>query len=275
MKEFDYIEQYIKSKNFKRESSSRSYRLALNLFKDYITNQGITIEFDDDIFNMILDNFGTYITTQYTKQSIITFKKIIVNYFSYLEINNLIEGYKATTKIVGNHNITMESIISKEDFEKLEKTLKDSDDDMNLFLVYIAFYTGIKLKYLSTIRFNDFEVVDDKLYFINKIFRLNPFNILLPDKVKDVYYKLLSNKDNNYIFTNSRGNVYSSKQTTRVFEKICSEAGINHYSPREFRHSCIYYYIKENGADFIDLSTRFNWSNNNYDRMYKTLVEKN
>ena len=96
--------------------------------------------------------------------------------------------------------------------------------------------------------------------------------IELPEEVRDVYLKILPKKSREYVFFTKTDRKYYARYINRVFEFYCDKAGISHYSPMDFRHSSVYYYVKENGVDIQKIQYRYNWTGDNLKRLYGDLL---
>lgn len=275
---FNYINEYIEYKNFKLESSKRMYLLALNLFKKYVNSKKINL-FVDNNFESILEKFISSISNDYSSSSINSFIKVIINYFNYIEDKSNFTLVNKDNLTVDNNQISFDDIISEKELDKLLLYLQSIEDYRNMFLVYVAFFTGIKAKYLVKIKYSDFKYNKDGCFvYNNNIFKVSPFEIELPKVVANTYNLLLvdniKKEDNAYIFVNSKNNVYTERYLRGVFKNICTLSKVKCYSPSSFRHSAVYYYIKNNGYIKEKVAMRFNWTRDNYNRMYKQLFSK-
>ena len=278
MQLFLYIDDYIKSKNFKSPSTKRLYRLAIKLFENFLITNNYEIDFNGEYFTVLIEEFKNEIKDSYSKSSIISFVKVIINYFEYLESKDYIIEFYNSLSTTDNNAVDKDSIISEEEFNKLIYYLRKNNDYSELFMVYIAFYTGLKAKYLCKIKYSDFVIENNgEFNYVNKIMRIQPFKISLPLEVKDVFEILkketITKDDNSYIFINKIGNIYTERYLRNVFQNICQNAKINRYTPSDFRHSAVYYYIKNHGYDREKVAMIFNWTKDNYDRMYKKLFD--
>ena len=278
MQLFLYIDDYIKSKNFKSPSTKRLYRLAIKLFENFLITNNYEIDFNGEYFTVLIEEFKNEIKDSYSKSSIISFVKVIINYFEYLESKDYIIEFYNSLSTTDNNAVDKDSIISEEEFNKLIYYLRKNNDYSELFMVYIAFYTGLKAKYLCKIKYSDFVIENNgEFNYVNKIMRIQPFKISLPLEVKDVFEILkketIAKDDNSYIFINKIGNIYTERYLRNVFQNICQNAKINRYTPSDFRHSAVYYYIKKHGYDKEKVAMIFNWTKDNYDRMYKKLFD--
>ena len=276
---FLHIEDYIKYKNFKSPSSKRLYKLALKLFENYLISNNYEIDFNSMYFNSLIKKFEESIKDSYSKASIASFVKVIINYFEYLYSENYIAEFNNCVATIDDNVVSKNSIISYEEFERLANYLKENSEYKDLFMIYIAFYTGLKAKYLCKIKYSDFVIEHNGDFnFINKIMKIQPFKIPLPLEAKEVFEILCNqnfeNVKNAYILINKRGNIYTERYLRNIFQSICQNAKIKGYTPRDFRHSAVYYYIKEHGYDKDQVAMVFNWTKDNYDRMYRGLFEE-
>lgn len=276
---FSYTNEYLEYKNFKVKSSKRMYLLALNLFEKFVCDKKINLIDVNNNFEYILEQFILSISSNYSSASINSFIKVIINYFNYVENNSNFALVNKDNLTVDNNQISFEDIVSEKELDKLVLYLQSVKDYKNMFLVYIAFYTGIKAKYLVKIKYSDFKYNKDGCFvYNNNIFKVSPFEIELSKEVSDIYNLLLKDnydKNNNaYIFVNSKNNVYTERYLRSVFKNICTISNIKCYSPSSFRHSAVYYYIKNNGFVKEKVAMRFNWTRDNYNRMYKQLFNK-
>lgn len=277
MQIFKYVNEYIQYKNFKSPSTKRLYILSLKLFNNYLNENNLEIDFNDMHISSLITNFQISIKDKYSKASITSFVKVILNYFNYLDLQGYITDFHNNIEAIDDNQISKNSIISIEEINTIVEYLKNSEDYINLFMVYIAFYTGLKVKYLCKIKYSDFILDENnKFCYINKIMRISPFKIILPTEVYEIYQILCDlnarNEINNaYILINKKGNIYTERYIRSIFSDICKNAKVNHYTASSFRHSAVYYYIKKNGCDKVELAMAFNWTKDNYDRMYKNL----
>ncbi|QSX06775.1 site-specific integrase [Sedimentibacter sp. zth1] len=279
MKYFDYIDEYINYKKFKSPSSKRMYKLALKLFYEFIYKNNIKLDIDNSYFSYIMDKFKDYLKASYTNASINSFVKVIINYFNYLDMKGYIVNFHNNVQTIDNKVVSKDEIISKDDFNKIIDFLEQEKNYQKQFLFYIALYTGLKAKYLIKLKYSDFLYNEKgKFVFRNKILKINPFDIELPEEIEKIYFKLLDsnniNQNNAYILLNSYGHVYTDRYLRKVFQDTCENAKVKKFTPSCFRHSAVYYYIKQNGYDKSDVAIKFNWSKDNYDRMYKNLFKE-
>lgn len=268
---FQYIDEYIEFKQLKKESTKKLYRRSILKFKGYCDIKQIKV-LSFQSFNTLIDDFQTYLKNTYEDGTIRTTSKIVINYFNYLNDNDKLDGYTNTYKIIDNDEVSEEKIISSDEFEIILEYLENKYEYIHMFLFMVAYYCGLKTKYLKNVKFDDFVMdYDNSFYFYNNIFHIHPCKIYLPERMKKIYLKIKS--ENIHIFVNKKGNLFNDRYITRLFEKTCTNAGINKYAPKDFRHTCIFNYIKENGIDDVDL--KFNWARNNIDRMYSKILNNN
>lgn len=271
---FKHIDEYIQYKHFKSKDTIRMYRLALTKFKEYTVSKNIETDFGEEYFPNQIEGYRNFLEENYTSKSIDSFVKVVINYFNYLEIKGYITNFRNNIVAVDNNKVSMREIISMNEFKRIIDYYGECEDYKKQFLFYVALYTGIKAKYLAKLKYSDFYTNDDgKFVYVNKIFKISPFDIEMPDESKDIYSKILQEKkdDEVYIFINTHNNVYTQRYLRSVFQTTCQKLNLNAYTPSSFRHSAVYYYLLDNGYDANDLILKFNWTRNNYDRMYKHL----
>lgn len=280
------VEKYFKYKETETEFTNvltkRAYERSIARFTAFTEYHKVTrLNFQKSALDTLFDDFTYYMKNEAKKvyaDSTINFDfKVILNYFSYLMLSGVIINFNTSKENRDSelNKVTEDKIISLEEFDKLVDYLNSKGDYLALFMFYIAFYCGIKNKYLRELKYTDFySDIESCFYYINRIKKDSPpYYILLPKAVYQVFQKIQPAKKRAYIFINEdEGKLYSERQLTRLFERYCKKAKINHYTAKDFRHSAIFYYVKDSGFVPDDICLRFNWDRNNYPRMYQDLT---
>ena len=276
LKEFSFVEKYyIPGKGLKNKSTQRLYIRSINKFSDFVDEKGIKVfDFRAEAFNKLLDDFRLHLKKSYNYKpgTIRITVKIVLNYFEYLEATGRISNFRSI-EITDDDEVKPENIISPEEYDKLETYLINENDYVHLFIFQIAYYCGLKNKYLRILKYTDFTIdKDGRLYYFNIITKDSPYKIYLPEKVKNTFLNINIQKNSIYILDN-KGVPYYPRYLTRLFEKTCTAAGIKNYAPKDFRHSCILNYILDHGVNVDDICLRFNWGSNNIERLYKAILK--
>lgn len=279
LKEFDKIDDYIKEKKFRHEKTQQAYRRSLMRFIDFIENS--SPDFKRLTFDNLIKEFDSDLKKSkknYADSTRFFTLKVVSNYFKYLNQKGISDVFGISINKVFDKSerdldkISEKSIISIDEKNKLFECVRTFDDYLNLFLFMIAFYCGLKTQHLCGIKFSDFVNVNGKLYFDNRLYEKHPVMIELPEEVREVYLKILPRKPRVFVFIAESGKEYYARYVIRVFKFYCNKAGINHYSPMDFRHSSVYYYVKENGVDIQKIQYRYNWYGDNLKRLYGDLL---
>lgn len=277
LKEFDKIDDYIKEKKFRHEKTQQAYRRSLMRFIDFIENS--SPDFKRLTFDNLIKEFDIDLKkNNYADSTRFFTLKVVINYFKYLSQEGISDVFGISINKVFDKSekdldkISEKSIISIDEKIKLFECVRAYNDYLNLFLFMIAFYCGLKTQHLCNIKFSDFINVNGKLYYDNRLYEKHPVMIGLPEEVREVYLRILPRKPREFIFITESGKDYYARYVNRVFKFYCNKAGINHYSPMDFRHSSVYYYVKENGIDIQKIQYRYNWYGDNLKRLYGDLL---
>lgn len=279
----EILEEYFKSKDFTNGLTKRAYERSIERFVNFTEQYKIShLDFQKHALDKRLEEFVYYLENEaervYAASTINFDFKVILNYFSFLMQSGFINNFNTSKQNEDDklNKVTEDNIISLEEFDKLIDSIKAEGDYLALFMFCIAFYCGIKTKYLRELKYTDFYTdFEKKFYYINHIkVKSPPYYILLPEVAYQAFLKIQPAKKRAFIFINedNDGKLYTERQFTRLFERYCKKAKINHYTAKDFRHSAIYYYVKDNGFVPEDIRLRFNWDRNNYPRMYQDLT---
>jgi integrase len=279
LKEFGYVDKYLKYKDFKHDRTYQAYRRSLDRFSEYV--ESLSSDFRYSTYDSLVEGFEENLKQNgYADSTRIFNLKVINNYFKYLNQQGASNAFGISiTDYFGNKEkevdkVDEDSIISPEEKDRLFAYVRSCDDYLNLFLFMISFYCGLRTNHLCDVPFRDLFVrLNGKLYYENKIFEKEPVSIELPTEVKEVYLNIFPEVPREYVFVNKTGKRYYARYVNRIFESYCKDAGINHYTPTDFRHSSVYYYVKTYGVDINKIMSRYNWTGDYLKRLYGDLLD--
>jgi integrase len=279
LKEFENVDEYLDLKGFKHERTHEAYRRSLRRFEKYIEN--LSSDFRYLAFDVLVGGFEKSLSQAGYADSTKAFDlKVVNNYFKYLDREGVSDSFGISiSDYFGKSERQMDrvredSIISLDEKDLLFDYVRSCDDYLHLFLFMISFYCGLKTNHLCNIKFSELHIdIHGKFYYNNKIFVKEPVRIRLPDEVKEVYLRVLPEKARPYVFVTKKDKKYYARYVNRIFESYCKKAGIKHYTPTDFRHSSVYYYVKNYGIDIDAIKLRYNWTDDYLGRLYGNLLD--
>ncbi len=198
----------------------------------------------------------------YSNLSIIRKLSTYINYFKFLEHNNLIKTSLSQKILVPKKEKRFYEFLSEEETKRfLDNIPAKTETDIRNRLIFELFYsTGARISELENIRLDNINLENceikifgkgrkERIVFLNReaLFYLNKYlqvrNIFLFNNKTKTY------KDNDFLLLNTRGGKLSQRYIRKLLSELIVSSGIKkHISPHGLRHSYATHLLQEGAS---------------------------
>lgn len=252
------FEKFITYEKNLSANTVRAYKNDLAILKYFFEKEGVacTKEINYQLFKKFLKFIDKY---NYSNLSIIRKLSTYINYFKFLEHNNLLKTQLSQKILVPRKEKKIHGFLSEEETIRfLDSIPHDSETEIRNRLIFEIFYsTGARISELENIKVNSIDIENceikilgkgrkERIVFLNRkaVFYLNRYlkvrNSFLFDNKTKTY------KSNDFLFLNTRGGKLSQRYIRKLLSQYLENAGIKkHISPHGLRHSFATHLLQE------------------------------
>lgn len=277
------FEKFIKYEKNLSSNTVRAYKNDLAVFSYFMEKNGLAST--EDISYQLFKNFLKFLDKyNYSNLSIIRKLSTYINFFKFLEHNNLLKTSLSQKILVPKREKRFYEFLSEEETKRfLDSIPHDSETELRNRLIFEIFYsTGARISELENIRLEDinFEKSEIKIFgkgrkerlvFLNKEagFYLSEYM-----KIRNFFLfnaKTRSYKENNYLFLNIRGGKLSQRYIRKLLSIYLADTEIKKkISPHGLRHSFATHLLQE-GANIRTVQELLGHSSLNSTQIYTHL----
>ena len=250
-KKIEEFEDYLLLEKIYSENTIKSYKNDLIKFKNYFKIKKLKEITNNDI-KKYLQEINKIMNAKSVSRNISTLK----SFYKYLMIENYISKTHLNNIVMPKIKKSLPKVLTEEEINKLLNfELKNHYDYRNKAMIELMYSSGLRVSELINLKITD---IDLNLEII-KIFgkgskeRLVPIGQYACSSLKEyiVYHRnaLIKNKNNNFLFLNSRGDPMTRQAFFKILKKIALIQNIEtDFSPHTLRHSFATHLLKH-GAD--------------------------
>ncbi len=157
-------------------------------------------------------------------------------------------------------------ILTKKEVERILELTKNKTHYAILCALY---YAGLRLNEARLLKWKDVNFEEEIIFIKGK----NERKIFLHSKLKEALFEIKTGKD--YVFLNSKGNVYSERTIQQIVNRAARRARVfKRVTPYTLRH-CFAIHLLENGADIRQIQHLLGHKDIRTTQIYNHIANKN
>ena len=256
----DYInefEDYLKIDRQYSQNTVDSYIKDLNKFNDFIKEKNILVTDKKDICSFLS------IERQNKKDKTVNHDlSVIKSFYKFLQKQDYIKNNPTLDIELPKFQKTLPNVISKEEMDKiLDIKLNNKYDYRNNAILELLYSSGLRISELTNLTISSLDLNESLVRVMGKG---SKERVIPVGEVANKYLKiylsiyrplLIKNKNNDFVFLNSRGDKLSRQSIFKILKQIEKEKAMNKdFSPHTLRHTFASHML-ENGADLRSIQT--------------------